>query len=287
MCIIVAKPMGIAMPDIDTLERCFNANPDGAGFMYADGKEVRIRKGFMTFDSFENALYDELDGFDMTETAIVMHFRIATSGKIMPQTCHPFPISSEPEKLRLTRVSSRFGLAHNGVISGRYTKDGWSDTMDFTCDVVAPLMRMNPSFMHSSDAIELLEGACQSKLAIMDNSGEIALVGEFIDEEGVKYSNTSYLRKVYKWSSYGSMWADKGYYTAYPQYRPGYYTRSEDAWEKVDQLIEHLPYAACKECANNRICATTECECECEEDTDFASDYYAKEKYEEEFVWEL
>lgn len=33
MCIIVCKPEGAAMPSTDTLRRCFEENPDGAGFM--------------------------------------------------------------------------------------------------------------------------------------------------------------------------------------------------------------------------------------------------------------
>lgn len=277
MCIIVCKPMGAAMPDAETRARCFRSNPDGAGFMFADGKTVRIRKGFMNLESFESALKDELDGFDVEETAVILHFRIATSGKVKPGTCHPFPISDDPERLRMTRTDSRFGIAHNGVINGRYTADGWSDTMDFVADVVAPLMRMNPSFMHNSDALELLEGACLSKLAIMDNSGEIATVGKFIEDGGCLYSNDSYLSRVTMWSSYGSLW-DDAYYTAYPQYKETW----DDGWENVDRLIEQLPYAACKECAMNRECAIAYPECEGETMATEAAEYY--EEYKEE-LW--
>ena len=47
MCIIVAVPANTPMPTADTIRECFISNPDGAGFMYADGKSVHIRKGFM------------------------------------------------------------------------------------------------------------------------------------------------------------------------------------------------------------------------------------------------
>ena len=33
MCIIAAKPAGVAMPDNDTLRTMWNVNSDGAGFM--------------------------------------------------------------------------------------------------------------------------------------------------------------------------------------------------------------------------------------------------------------
>jgi len=284
MCIIIAKPMGIAMPDAETRERCFRANPDGAGFMFADGKTVRIRKGFMTLESFEEALEEELAGFDTTETAVVMHFRIATSGTVSQATCHPFPISGDAEKMRETRLDSRFGIAHNGVISGRTTYNGWSDTMDFVADVVAPLMRMNPSFMHSSDALELLEGACQSKLAIMDNSGEIATVGKFIEDGGVLYSNDSYLRRVTRWSSYGSMFAGKGYYEAYPQYKETWPASIYDYDDDLTELVDALPFGACAECCQNEECALTHPECETDKMASNMKAWYNGETQSDELV---
>jgi len=270
MCIIVAKPMGAAMPDEETRARCFQSNPDGAGFMLADGKTVRIRKGYMRLEDFETALEKEMRGFDPIETTVVLHFRIATSGKVKPSTCHPFPISDEPEELRKTRMESRFGIAHNGVISGRYTADGWSDTMDFVADVVTPLMRMNPSFMHSSDAIELLEGACGSKLAIIDNAGDLALVGSFVEDGGVFYSNTTYLPTKYNWSSYGSLW--EGGWDDYYEDKP---------WDDIGKLVEQLPHEACQLCPMNEDCAMWDAECLDEETAVKACAYYSGEEEEE------
>ena len=51
MCIIIAKqPNGIVTED--TLHHCWNANDDGAGFMYAKHNQLHIEKGFMKWDSF-------------------------------------------------------------------------------------------------------------------------------------------------------------------------------------------------------------------------------------------
>lgn len=207
MCIIVAVPAGVAIPSDETLKECFNSNPDGAGFMWSDGKKVNIRKGFMKWEDFIAALNTELDaGRIFTDSAVVLHFRITTSGKTQPACCHPFPISSEKKDLQATEISSRFGIAHNGVISGRYTHDGWSDTMDFIAGVVAPLARLHPSFMYSDDAKELLDGACRSKLAIINHAGEMMLVGDFIEDDGVFYSNATYLPTRWNYSSYRSVW---------------------------------------------------------------------------------
>lgn len=261
MCIIVAVPQDAPMPTIETLRECFTSNPDGAGFMWADGKRVHIRKGFMTFQEF-------LAGIDEEEipegSAMVMHFRIATHGKVSAECCHPFPVSSEPDDLRLAKFESRFGVAHNGVIQGRSTNNTWSDSMDFVANVIAPLARMNPSFIHNSNAIDMLEGACRSKLAIMDNAGDIALVGNFVEDGGVFYSNTSYLPTKYNWSSYGSLWE-----------RWTDATYEDQPWDDIDKLIEHLPWESCQLCDMAHDCAMWEAECESEQVAIQACSYYS------------
>ena len=56
MCIIVYKPKGASLPSKDTLQTCWENNPHGAGIMWADGSNVRIQKGFMSWDAFDRAL---------------------------------------------------------------------------------------------------------------------------------------------------------------------------------------------------------------------------------------
>jgi len=245
MCIIVAVPAGVDIPNDTTLKECFVSNPDGAGFMWSDGKQVHIRKGFMKWEDFKKALDAELDaGRIYTDSAVVLHFRITTSGKTQPACCHPFPISDKKKELQATSIESRWGIAHNGVIQGRTTYDGWSDTMDFIACVVAPLSRMHPSFMYSDDANELLKGACKSKLAIINHAGEMMLVGEFTEDDGVFYSNTSYLPTRYNWSSYTSTWSK-----AYDSYF------ENSSYGNIDKLISQLEYQACQVCPNAYDCA--------------------------------
>ena len=272
MCIIVAKPSNTDMPSEETLMNCFLSNPDGAGFMWADGKSVNIRKGFMEWEDFIEALDEEIPEYRRKETALVMHFRIATHGKVQPMCCHPFPISSKLEDLQKTECRARFGVAHNGVIQGRTTNDKRSDTMDFIVKVMAPLMKMNPGFMHNDHALDLLEGACGSKLAILDNSGELVTIGAFIEQDGVLYSNTSYLPVMSRYSSYASLFdaCDTGYY-------------GDAGYGELDSLIEALPYRACKLCDNAANCVYWQPECKSEREAEEASDYYSEEEWEE---WE-
>lgn len=250
MCIIVAVPAGIEIPSDETLKQCFRSNSDGAGFMWSDGKRVNIRKGFMTWESFKAALDAELDaGHIYTDSAVVLHFRITTSGKTQPKCCHPFPISSDKAQLQATSTESRFGIAHNGVIHGRNTYDGWSDTMDFVASVVAPLARMHPSFMYSDDAMELLKGACLSKLAIINHAGEMRLVGEFKEDGGVFFSNTSYLPTVWSYSTYSNIWSRSQY---------GLVDDDELAWDAIEKQVAELKYEACQLCGYAHECAEWE-----------------------------
>jgi hypothetical protein len=48
MCIAVYKRVGVKMPSDKILETCFENNSDGAGYMFAHGGKVNIKKGFMT-----------------------------------------------------------------------------------------------------------------------------------------------------------------------------------------------------------------------------------------------
>ena len=144
MCIIVAKPKNVTMPSMETLRNCFDNNHDGAGYMRANGETVTIKKGFMTWGEFEDAIAHE---GDLTAYAVVMHFRIATHGKVQPSCCHPFPVTGEWGRLRSTECRDTLCAAHNGVIRGMETSDDVSDTMAYIANVLHPLRRIIPSFI--------------------------------------------------------------------------------------------------------------------------------------------
>ena len=78
MCIIVVKPIGLDLPNEETLWNCFFNNPDGIGFMFSENHMVFGVKGSFDFDEFwKNVI--EID-IDWVNIPAVFHFRIATSG---------------------------------------------------------------------------------------------------------------------------------------------------------------------------------------------------------------
>ena len=135
MCVIAIKPKNVSMPEELRIREMFNANSDGAGFMYHRNGKVIVRKGFMKVKHFLKALDQE----SVTDAdTVVMHFRIATAGSVSPKNCHPFPVTGELKELRGLRVETDLAMAHNGVLSFESDKKSdLSDTMTFVRDVLS------------------------------------------------------------------------------------------------------------------------------------------------------
>ena len=209
MCIIAAKPSGIPMPKEDTLRNMWEANPDGAGFMYPsavtgkNGKEkpvVQIEKGFMTWEAFKAALDKFASTHDMTATPIVMHFRITTHGGTCPELTHPFPVTKSHGVLRKLRSTTPVGIAHNGIIHSVTAGKDMSDTSEYVASQLAPLHAALPRFWESPHALELIRNAIGSKMAILSADGKITTVGDFIEDGGILYSNSSYSYRRFSFS---------------------------------------------------------------------------------------
>ena len=208
MCIAVYKPMDAEFPYKRILKRCFYKNPDGAGFMVANGTEVEIHKGFMGFRSFWKALREARTKYG-DDKAYVMHFRISTQGGVRADGCHPFPLSKDMCDLRKLDCVTDIGIAHNGIIdlctdwgssysqyysrswSARKTVD-YSDTMKFITEYLSLIIN-GRDYWKNEDALELIDKLCESRLAILDGAGHCELIGKGWEcSDGVWYSNSGY-----------------------------------------------------------------------------------------------
>ena len=176
MCIAILKPKGVSISK-EILETCHNNNKDGMGFSYIDGDKMYIKK-FMKFDEF----YKEFEKVQDKSTMLI-HFRIATHGKVEVKNCHPF------------WLNHRMALIHNGVISGYGDKNSKTDTQDFIDKVIGNISWKewkNPCYR------ELVGKAIgYSKLAILDITGNYYIINENLGEwsDGIWYSNQSYKPK--------------------------------------------------------------------------------------------
>ena len=190
MCIIVASRIGCKQPSLDVLRACFENNPDGAGYMYARDGEVHIHKGFMDWKDFARAVTREKF---TKEDSVVYHFRISTQAGVKPEMTHPFPLTPNREACEKLDMICPVGIAHNGIIhmTSDHKQTRFSDTVIFITQFMTKLIR-NPDDL-TDDAVKIMiDHLTNSKWAIMDGRGEVAIIGQFINKEGILYSNTTF-----------------------------------------------------------------------------------------------
>ena len=229
MCIIVYAPKDISISK-ETLENCFDNNPDGSGFMYQTNDSVFIQKGFMSFPAFWRAWSSVPETADR-----IAHFRIATSGKISEGVCHPFPIVENFNEMRKTKVHSPIAFVHNGILS-RYTpkdhlKSDYSDTMAF-CQLALDPLKDQLDNVALQDLIE----ETGSRFAIMWPD-KVALLGSFEQKDGCFFSNGTY---KYSYKSYSK--PDLNSYRYNYKSRKTTYTKMAELCNLYDMIcFENIP----------------------------------------------
>ena len=186
MCIIAIKPKGKQMFADETIRVMYANNPDGAGYMFYDKehKKVCIKKGFLQVEDLIKSLHSR----DFTHTNVVMHFRIGTSGLNDKLNCHPFPIYQKNKLKCFTNL----GMAHNGILRDyEPPKDSLiNDTQMF---IQCVLSQLGKGFQNDANCMALLEELIgTNKLAFLDNKNHLHLVGNFVEDDGYIFSNSSY-----------------------------------------------------------------------------------------------
>lgn len=214
MCIIAVYPKGLPF-NFGELKKCFQNNPDGAGVMWQEKNEVHIKKGFMK----QKALLKFLKTLP-TNVDRVIHFRIATSGKVSGACCHPFPVSDDFKTMMRTELIVPVAYAHNGVLTDYTPKEGmkspFSDTMVFGKEVLAHLLKKHVDLFDPIVDVMIEATIDGDRMAIM-NGHEVITMGKFYTSSvsGAQYSNTSYSYDRSLWKSYyygGGYYDTCGYY---------------------------------------------------------------------------
>lgn len=107
---------------------------------------------------------------------------------------HPFPLSNRLERMEKLDTTCRIGVAHNGVI--RLTADPdnrrYSDTALFITQYLRVLIQRRED-LRDRRVLDTVWNLAQSKFAIMDGGGYVATVGEFLNQDGLLFSNASYM----------------------------------------------------------------------------------------------
>lgn len=215
MCIIIAKDKYGRLPSDKELKNSFEFNSDGAGFMYVKNGKVVIDKGYMTYNSFIKHYHKLLEEFDnFKEKSLVIHCRIGTSGKTIKGNTHPYPITDNVRLLKSKHLSNLdIGIVHNGIIKGYGTATGLNDTQEFISKYIYPLYSHYKDFYNNKDIMYGIEVITGSKWVILDKKDRLHFIGDFEDEKGLYFSNSSYKSIDYLYPKYDNYnWYSDLYY---------------------------------------------------------------------------
>lgn len=184
MCLAIYCEAGATCAESD-LRTAFDANPDGAGFMYINGGGSLVLEKFLDFDPFLKALDRAQD--ENGDSPFGIHFRWATHGSKGLENVHPF------------RVDKYTGMLHNGVlpvVMGKGSKR--SDTAVFAEDY---LTRLSPTWYDDPMLFDMVEQYCTgSKLVVLTTNPAAQYSAYIVNEDAghwntandVWYSNRSY-----------------------------------------------------------------------------------------------
>lgn len=179
MCIAILTKAGASVPR-ELLGMYFDGNRDGAGFAYINAEDkVEIDKGYFSRESFLDK-YEKLLADGRNAKPMLLHARIATTGKVGRDNCHPFNIKDG-------------ALIHNGTFwyGGRDAE--FSDTRAFAATLhnVLTYDDINVNLKR----IQLAVGGT-NKVAMLFNEGKYLILNEDMGtwHDNVWYSNSYSLR---------------------------------------------------------------------------------------------
>ena len=186
MCIIAMIPAGKQI-NKNTLENMTNNNPDGSGIAWIQDNKIKTYKT-MDNNKFINKALEVQSKF-CKDSDILIHCRIATSGKTDLDNCHPFKISKDTV------------FAHNGILNCVEATNKVSDTRMFN---KALLKQLKPEFLDNVTTRKLIGEIIKSdKLAFLTVNPKLKRNSYIINrdlgekENRVWFSNDSYKEKTY------------------------------------------------------------------------------------------
>jgi hypothetical protein len=232
MCIIAIQPQGQSISK-ETLKKGWDSNSHGAGMMYSEGGEFIVKKVMNDFEGFYR-MYTDASAKDV---AIVLHFRIATSGGINDYNLHPFQVSDD------------VWFCHNGILDIEVPlKSKENDTQIFNNTI---LKKLPTGFLYNEGIMNMIYYSIGSynKFVFLDNEGDYHIVNEEagIWDNGIWYSNKSYMIYKNTPSAYGKRYNDYldfGYDWAV-DYKEDNKVSKVDEWDKDTEEL-----APCEDCGN-------------------------------------
>ena len=191
MCIAIWNPPEAQDIEKAVLARCRDANPDGMGMAWAEAGRLHVIKRLSRFGKF----YRSYTRARAQHKGVLLHFRIATSGKRDFANCHPFQAGTDAV------------LCHNGIFGDLGTPE-ISDTREFV-GMLDGLVRAVPSWWKSPEITPVLQLATAgSKCILLRADGDVWLLNE---ADGHWHEGSWWSNDTYKESLFTRMFVGEGY----------------------------------------------------------------------------
>lgn len=235
MCVIIAKTKHIKSPSIETFETAMENNPDG--FAVAHKCPGKPWQTFKTLSKSLMLKYIAENGILNKRSRWVFHARIKTHGAAELKNCHCWQ-DDHTDTI----------FAHNGILSITADK-GKTDSETFYRHIFLPILRHEGRRAALKACRVIINGT--SKFAVIFkkpiNKNPIELVGEWIKEKGIYYSNKSAfdLRQRYVSSYWGIRDGKCTYPTSsfgmFQNKQPSETEIAKDYWQsKAERNAKHL-----------------------------------------------
>lgn len=181
MCILVVKKKGVDYPSLEQVKNCCKANPHGFSLSYTYKGRMRTYRT-MNEREFLWKYQSIASIYSCEEVAMILHARIATHGTINEHNCHCF-------------LGEGLSFAHNGILSIN-NRDDLTDSETFFRDYFIPEYKKTHQF--TDKVVNIINNIIgSSKFAFLQANGYIHYFGKFINEDGILFSNYSYLSRNY------------------------------------------------------------------------------------------
>jgi hypothetical protein len=178
MCLIVVQPKGVAGMPEDEFRDAWRGNHDGAGLMFVRNGKLEFWKPFWKLRHFWKA-YE--DAQELATGHVVLHFRLATGGKLDELNTHPHIL-----------LDGEVGMAHNGILDA-YTDPNRSDTVIWAQEVFS---KVPPDALLSERMRQEFEPQIGwNKIVFLGQEDRLQIWNEDMGHwvEGRWYSNSSVL----------------------------------------------------------------------------------------------
>ncbi len=172
----------------------YDANPHGAGMAYKLGNKIHIEKGFFNCDKFWEAFNNIKQTLNVD---IAIHFRIATSGQITSQFCHPYTLTNNINDMYRLSTDADTVVFHNGVLHCG-VDDGCNDTMTFIKNRLYPLYKEDKNFLNDKhNWINISNDISGSRLLVMQCDNVFMLGNGWTEyRNGMYVSNRNWVYKL-------------------------------------------------------------------------------------------